>query len=129
MSEERILLDYLNDILESISDIREFTVGMTIESFSKDKKTIKAVVRSLEVIGEAAGKIPDHIRDRYPEIPWQEITGMRNRLIHEYFGIDLDIIWQTLEEDLEPLDKAVKRIVSETSLEKRIKSANGLTDT
>ncbi len=115
MSEERILLDYLNDILESISDIREFTAGMTTESFSGDKKTIKAVVRSLEVIGEAAGKIPDQIRDRYPEIPWQEITGMRNRLIHEYFGIDLDIVWQTIEEDLEPLDKVVKRIVSETA--------------
>lgn len=115
MSEERILLDYLNDILESIADIREFTAGMTREGFSKDKKTVKAVVRSLEVIGEAAGKIPDQIRSKHPEIPWQEIIGMRNRLIHEYFGIDLDIVWQTLEEDIEPLDKVAKRMVSETS--------------
>lgn len=112
MSEERVLLDYLNDILESIADIREFTTGMDRESFSGDKKTIKAVVRSLEVIGEAASKLPNHIKDMYPEIAWQETVGMRNRLIHEYFGVDLDIVWQTIEEDLEPLDKTVKRIIT-----------------
>lgn len=115
MSEERVLLDYLNDILEDISDIKEFTSGMTRESFSRDKKTIKAVVRSLEVIGEAANKIPQNIRDSYPEIPWLEIIAMRNRLIHEYFGIDLDIIWQTIEEDLDPLDRIVRVIASEMS--------------
>lgn len=113
MSSERILLDYLNDILESISDIREFTAGMTREGFSRDKKTVNAVVRSLEVIGEAAGKIPLRIRDRRPDIPWEEIMGMRNRLIHEYFGVDLDIVWQTIEEDLEALKRAVKEIISE----------------
>ncbi len=113
MSKERILLDYLNDIIESIADIKEFTNGMTRESFSIDKKTIKAVVRSLEVIGEAANKLPDDVRDRYPEISWQEIIGMRNRLIHEYFGVDLDIVWQTIEEDLEPLENAVKKIIKE----------------
>jgi uncharacterized protein with HEPN domain len=113
MSEERIILDYLNDILENIADIREFTAGITRESFITDKKTIKAVVRSLEVIGEAAIKIPASIRDRYPEIFWQEITGMRNRLIHEYSGVDLDIVWQTVEEDLEPLESAVKKMVAE----------------
>jgi len=113
MSKERILLDYLNDIIESIADIKEFTNGMTRESFSIDKKTIKAVVRSLEVIGEAANKLPDDVRDRYPEISWQEIIGMRNRLIHEYFGVDLDIVWQTIEEDLEPLDNAVKKMITE----------------
>ena len=115
MSEDRLLLDYLNDILESIADIREFTAELTRESFSSDKKTIKAVVRSLEVIGEAATKIPHHIRNRYPEIPWQEIIGMRSRLIHEYFGVDVDIVWQTIEEDLEPLDQTVKKMVSEMS--------------
>ncbi len=115
MSEDRLLQDYLNDILESIADIRDFTAGMAKEKFYADKKTIKAVVRSLEVIGEAASKIPQNVRDNYPETPWQEIIGMRNRLIHEYFGVDLDIVWQTIEEDLEPLDKIIKRIVSEIS--------------
>ncbi len=112
MSNERILLDYLNDILESITDIKEFTDGMTIESFSNDRKTIKAVLRSLEVIGEAAGKIPSQIIENHPEIPWQEIIGMRNKLTHEYFGVDIDIVWQTIKEDLEPLDKSVRKIVS-----------------
>jgi uncharacterized protein with HEPN domain len=115
MSEKRILLDYLNDILESISDIREFIAGMDNDSFIKDKKTIKAVVRSLEVIGEATSKLPLNVRKMYPDIPWQETIAMRNRLIHEYSGVDLDIVWQTIEEDLEPLYKTVKRIVEETT--------------
>ncbi|BBO18724.1 conserved hypothetical protein [Candidatus Brocadia pituitae] len=95
MSEERQVQDYLNDIMESISDIREFTKGMTVEDFAKDRKTIKAVIRSLEIIGEAVSKIPQHVRAKYPEISWQEIVGMRNKIIHEYFGIDLDIVWQS----------------------------------
>jgi uncharacterized protein with HEPN domain len=115
MSEERILLDYLNDMIESISDIRDFTAGMDKESFLNDRKTIKAVVRSLEVIGEAASKLPLNVRELYCEIPWQETIAMRNRLIHEYFGVDLDIVWQTIEEDLEPLDKTAKRIIEEMS--------------
>jgi len=113
MSEERVLLDYLNDIIESIADIREFTAGMMRESFANDKKTIKAVVRSLEVIGEAASKLPKHIIETHSEISWPEIVGMRNRLLHEYFGVDLDIVWQTLEEDLEPLNTTVKKIIEE----------------
>jgi uncharacterized protein with HEPN domain len=115
MSEERVLLDYLNDILESIADIREFIAGITKEDFFNDKKTINAVVRGLEVIGEAASKLPSHVRDRHPEISWQETIGMRNRLIHEYFGVDLDIVWQTIEEDLEPLDKTVREMIAETT--------------
>ncbi|GBE02467.1 hypothetical protein BMS3Bbin06_00730 [bacterium BMS3Bbin06] len=66
MSEERLLQDYLNDILESISDIREFVMGMSFEAFINDRKTVKAVIRSLEVIGEAVNKLPQDIRDRYP---------------------------------------------------------------
>ncbi len=113
MSEERLLQDYLNDILESITDVQEFTRGMTFESFSKDRKTVKAVVRSIEVVGEAANKIPDHILENYPDTPWPEIIGMRNRLIHEYFGIDIEIVWQTIEEDLVPLEKTVRKMISD----------------
>jgi uncharacterized protein with HEPN domain len=74
---------------------------------------MKAVVRSLEVMGEAANKLPEDVRDRYPEVSWQEIIGMRNRLIHEYFGVDFDIVWQTIEEDLAPLETAVKKMIAE----------------
>ena len=113
MSEKRLLQDYFNDILESISDIKEFTSGMTFENFAKDRKTIKAVVRSLEVIGEAANNIPKNVRENYSIISWEEIIGMRNRLIHEYFGVDLDIVWQTIEEDLAPLEATVKKMFSD----------------
>lgn len=113
MSEKRLLQDYLNDILESITDIEDFTKGMTFEGFSKDRKTIKAVVRSLEVIGEAGNKIPENIQESYSEIPWPEIVGMRNRLIHEYFGVDIDIVWQTISEDLGHLKAVVKKMLSD----------------
>jgi uncharacterized protein with HEPN domain len=113
MSEQRLLQDYLNDITESITDIKEFTKGITFEDFLKDRKTIKAVVRSLEIIGEAANKIPQNIRKKYPETPWQEIIGMRNKLMHEYFGTDLNIVWQTIEEDLVPLEKTVIKIFND----------------
>jgi uncharacterized protein with HEPN domain len=113
MSEQRLLQDYINDIIESITDIKEFTKGITFEDFLKDRKTIKAVVRSLEIIGEAANKIPENIWKKYPETPWQEIIGMRNKLIHEYFGTDLNIVWQTIEEDLVPLGKTVNKIFND----------------
>jgi len=110
MSKERLLQDYLNDIIESITDIKDFTKGMTIEDFVKDRKTMKAVVRCLEIIGEAANKMPQHIRNSYSEIPWEEISGMRNKIAHEYFGIDLNIVWQTIKEDLEPLAGTVSQM-------------------
>jgi uncharacterized protein with HEPN domain len=112
MYEDRLLLDYLNDILESIGDIEEFTYGLTLEEFVADKKTTKAVIRCLEVIGEAVNKIPEGIREEYPEAPWAEMVGMRNRLIHEYFGVDMSIVWQTIHEDLEPLLELVKKIAA-----------------
>jgi uncharacterized protein with HEPN domain len=115
MSEERTILDYLEDISGAISDIRSFVQGMSADGFIADKKTVNAVVRSLEIIGEATGKIPKDVRERYPDVPWEEIIGMRNRLIHEYFGVDLDIVWQTLQEDLAPLEIAIKTMLTELS--------------
>jgi uncharacterized protein with HEPN domain len=115
MSKERTILDYLEDISGAISDIRSFVQGMSTEAFMADKKTQNAVVRSLEITGEAAGKIPKDVQDRYAEVPWEEIIGMRNRLIHEYFGVDLEIVWQTVREDLELLEVAVKTMLDEFS--------------
>ena len=81
----------------------------------EDKKTVNAVIRSLEVIGEASGKIPKGMQTRHPDIPWEEIIGMRNCLIHEYFGVDLDIVWQTIQDDLAPLETAIKSMLEDVS--------------
>jgi len=112
MSEKRTILDYLEDVSSAIMDIRSFVQDMSADQFMSDKKTVNAVVRSLEVIGEATGKIPNEVRMQYPHVPWEEITGMRNRLIHEYFGVDLDIVWQTIQEDLTLLETAIKTMLN-----------------
>lgn len=112
MSDQRVYIDYARDMAEALRDIRDFVRGYTLERFVRDKKTVCAVIRGLEVLGEAAGKIPAPVRAGFPEIPWTEMVGMRNRLIHEYFGVDLEIIWQTVCDDLPPLDAAVDRLVT-----------------
>ena len=116
MSKRRRLIelrDYLNDILEMIADIGEFSKSLTFEEFRKDKKTVYAVIRCLEVIGEASKQIPSNVKKRYKQMPWEDIASMRNKLIHEYFGADVDIIWHTVQEDLGPLEAAAKEIVKE----------------
>ena len=108
----REIRDYLNDILTAIKDIRRFTKGVSYDEIMEDKKTLYAVIRCLEILGESVKNIPESIRGKYPEIPWQEIAGMRDKLIHEYFGVDMDIIWDTLrEDDLTLLKNAVTKII------------------
>ena len=109
---ERDVRDYLNDILEMIEDINKFIEGMSYENLVNDKKTLYAVIRCLEVVGEAVKKIPNSIRDEHSEMPWREIAGMRNKLTHEYFGIDIETIWDTIKEDLPELKEAVSRIIT-----------------
>lgn len=103
--------DYINDILNSIEEAIEFTGSMTFDEFSQDKKTVNAVIRSLEVLGEAAGKIPDDLREEAAEIPWEKIIGMRNKLIHEYFGVDLEIVWTVIKEELPPLIQHLNKLL------------------
>jgi len=103
MKTGRIFIDYLRDILESIEKAFRFVQGMDEKDFLKDEKTVFAVIRALEIVGEAAKKIPDDIRGKYPDIPWREMTGMRDKLIHDYFGVNLKLIWKTVQEDLPPL--------------------------
>jgi len=111
--EDRDIKDYLNDILEVIEDIKNFTEGISYEELENDKKTLYAVIRCLEVLGEAVKKIPNVIKEKYPEIPWQEIAGMRDKLIHEYFGIDIEIVWDTIKADLPLLKEIVTKIIND----------------
>ena len=105
--------DYVDDILESIGDIIEFIKGLDFESFSNDKKTINAVIRSLEIIGEAAKSIPQSIKEKYPDIPWKEMGGMRDKVIHEYFGVNMEIIWNTAKKDIPDLKPLIEKISKE----------------
>lgn len=92
------------DIIESIQNIRTYTEGMNYFTWCKDKKTIDAVIRNFEIIGEAANHIPADIQSRYPNIPWQQMRGIRNLLIHEYFGVDEEVVWETIQNDIPALE-------------------------
>src|SRR3990172_10787272 len=100
----------LEDILEAIGKIRTYTSGMTVEIFTADNKTIDAVIRNLEVIGEAAASVPADFQVEHPEIPWEDMRAMRNVLIHEYFGVSVPIVWDTVKRDLPPLAADIEKV-------------------
>ncbi|MBU4584243.1 MAG: DUF86 domain-containing protein [Proteobacteria bacterium] len=103
----------LDDISDSLNLIAEYTKDLDFSSWSQDRKTIDAVIRNLEIIGEAASHIPESIQSKYPEIPWIQMKGMRNILIHEYFGVDIDVLWQTVIDDLPRLKKQIETLYCE----------------
>lgn len=105
--------DYIQDILDAIGDIESFVKGMEFNEFTRDRKTVNAVVRSIEIIGEATKKIPKSLKDKYPDIPWKKMAGMRDKLIHEYFGIDLEILWKVAKDELPPLKPLIKKILND----------------
>ena len=111
MSERPVNL-LLDDIREAIERVERYTAGMSFATFAHDEKTVDAVVRNLEIIGEAARRLPDEFKDRHSEIEWYKVVGLRNRIVHEYFGIDLEIIWQILHQDLPVLQTSIRRIRS-----------------
>ena len=102
----------IRDILDCIEKIERFTRGYTFTDFQEDEKTIDSVLRNLEIIGEASRHVPTDIRIRYPDIPWVEMLTMRNIVIHEYHGVNLEIIWQTVKENLPPLVSPLKQILA-----------------
>jgi len=103
--------DYLQDIANSIDDVKSFTENITFEDFTMDKKTINAVIRSIEVMGEATKRIPKSIRGKYPSIPWKKMTGMRDKMIHEYSGVDVGILWKTVKEDIPSLKPLIQSVL------------------
>jgi len=107
---KRTALLYIEDIKDSIRKIEQYTKSLTFEKFTNDGKTIDAVIRNISVIGEAVKNIPSAVKSKYPDIPWREIESMRNKIIHEYFGVSEDILWKTIKEDMLVLKKQIKNI-------------------
>lgn len=108
---ERTWRLFLEDIIESIEKIDKYIDGMDYERFACDDKTVDAVVRNLEIIGEASKNIPDNIKTGHSDIPWHRMSGLRNVLAHEYFGIDLNIIWKIVRENLPETVPHLKKIL------------------
>lgn len=106
----------IEDILAAIERIQRYTDGMDLSSFSRDDRTVDAVVWNITVIGEAAGAVPEDVRRKHPELPWDEMRGIRNVIVHEYFGVSLPILWQTVTADLPPLIPLLKKILSSEEL-------------
>jgi uncharacterized protein with HEPN domain len=100
------------DILEAIAKIKLYTQSHTFETFIIDSKTIDAVIRNFEVIGEAANRLPENFKDNHPQIEWFRIRGFRNRIVHDYMGIDYNIIWTIIENNLDQLDSDLQKIYS-----------------
>ncbi len=98
------------DILQAINKIERYLANMSYETFLTDEKTIDAVVRNFEIIGEAANQIPQTFVEQHPEIPWRDLSDFRNVLIHAYFGVDLQMVWQIVELDLNTLKKQIQNI-------------------
>jgi len=102
---------YLQDILECIENINEYVTGLTFNTFIKDRKTIDAVIRNLEIIGEASRNIPHEIRDDHPEIKWRGIIGLRNILVHVYYSLTLKIVWDIVKNELPTLHEQIKQVL------------------
>jgi len=103
--------DYIQDISDAMNKAMEFVEGMEYEDFICDDKTIFAVIRAIEVIGEAVKSIPEDVKKEYPEIPWREMAGMRDKLIHGYFGVNLKRVWKTVKEEIPPLKPLFEKIL------------------
>ncbi|MCP4283009.1 MAG: DUF86 domain-containing protein [Gammaproteobacteria bacterium] len=110
---ERGEREFLQDILEAGQRIRMYTKGMTYDAFRQDYKTQDAVIRNLEVIGEAAKNISTEFRSKHPALPWKGMTGMRDRLIHHYFGVNLDIVWDVIQVEMPGVIEQVEGILEQ----------------
>lgn len=104
---------YLKDILGALESIEAFVAGMAFEAFEKDDKTSSAVVRKFEIIGEATKQLPVELRQAYPLVPWKEMAGMRDRLIHFYSGVDLWLLWDTIQKRLPDVKAQITDILEE----------------
>ena len=103
-------LAYIDHIQQCICKIKEYTKNFNQSDFSKAELIQDAVIRNIEIIGEATKKISPDFKARYNEVPWKEMAGMRDKLIHDYFGADVEVVWKTIQEDIPMLDLLIRKI-------------------
>ena len=111
MNDRRSHQDYLRDIVRETQLIEQFIAGVDFDSFAANAEKVRAVLHSLLIVGEAVKALPSSVRRRYPDVPWRDIAGMRDKLIHAYFGLNLRRVWATAQEDVPMLRAAVERIL------------------
>lgn len=105
--------DFIEDIISAMDKALKFVEGMSYEEFVQDDKTVFAVVRAIEIIGEAVKNVPDDIKKKYPEVPWKGMAGMRDKVIHGYFGVDLKVVWDTIKKRIPEVKPLFERMLEE----------------
>ena len=108
---KRMDADLIQDIIESIHRITSYTEKISYDEFLKDYKSQDAVIRNLEILGEAGKLLSVKIKEKYPHIPWKDITGTRDKLIHDYFGVNINLVWDTVEKEIPRLSQSVDRLL------------------
>ncbi len=119
MKTQRVYHDYVRDIIDHAEKAMRFVHGVTFDDFGDNEEKIFAVVRALEIIGEAARHIPKAWRDKYPRVPWKQVVGMRDKITHEYFAVDLEVVWKTLHEDLPLLHETATAMLKDLTREEQ----------
>ena len=103
---------FIKDIISAMKSIEKFVEGLSLDEVREDDKTSSAVIRKFEIIGEATRHVPDNLKEKYPDIPWKRMAGMRDRLIHAYFGVDYSLVWEAIKIDIPKLKPRLEEVLA-----------------